>query len=148
MSRCVICFVLCSRDLDVLRAQRIMGSVILLPTNQRGHESRSHGPYVRFYLWFCTFPFPPGTLASHLGQNIPTEKHSATWPPGVFTTTARRHWTRAKSAWAEAATKTSRSQPTTAIIRTSWLEQGRGHVTDGWYLLNTLFSMRMAETRR
>ena len=32
-------FVLCSRDLDVLRAQRIMGFLSWLPTNQRGRKS-------------------------------------------------------------------------------------------------------------
>ena len=36
-------FVLCSRDLDVLRAQRIISFIILLPTNQRGQKMRSHG---------------------------------------------------------------------------------------------------------
>ena len=35
-------FVFCSRDLDVLRAQMIMGFFILLPTNQRGRKIRSH----------------------------------------------------------------------------------------------------------
>ena len=36
-------FVLCSRDLDIIPAQRIMG---FLPTNQRGPKIRSHG-------WLC-----------------------------------------------------------------------------------------------
>ena len=40
-------FALCSRDLDVLRAQRIIGFFILLPTNQRGQKIQSHGRYER-----------------------------------------------------------------------------------------------------
>ena len=32
-------FLICSFDLDVLRAQRIMGFFILIPMNQRGHSS-------------------------------------------------------------------------------------------------------------
>ena len=36
-------FVLCSRDLDVLRAQRIIRFLSQLPTNQRGRKIRSRG---------------------------------------------------------------------------------------------------------
>ena len=36
-----LCFVLCSRDLDVLSAQRTIS--FLLPTDQRGRKIRSHG---------------------------------------------------------------------------------------------------------
>ena len=36
-SLCDLHFVLCARDLDVQRAQRIMGLLSQLPTNQRGH---------------------------------------------------------------------------------------------------------------
>ena len=39
-----LCFVLCSIDLEVVRARRIMGFFIL-PTNQRGQKMRSHGSY-------------------------------------------------------------------------------------------------------
>ena len=39
-----LCFVLCSRDLDVLGAQRIVDFFILiLPTNQRDCNIRSDG---------------------------------------------------------------------------------------------------------
>ena len=36
-------FLLCSLELDVLRAQRVTGFLIVLPTNQRGRKIQSHG---------------------------------------------------------------------------------------------------------
>ena len=37
-----LCFVLCSRDLDVLRAQRIMGIFILITHKSMGFEKSDH----------------------------------------------------------------------------------------------------------
>ena len=45
-SLCGLRFVLCSRDLDTLRAQRIMGFLSLLPTNQRGRKIQSRDRYI------------------------------------------------------------------------------------------------------
>ena len=45
-------FVLCSRDLNVLRAQRIMGFVFQLPTNQRGRKIRSRAFSLKLKMFY------------------------------------------------------------------------------------------------
>ena len=83
-------FVFCSLDLDVRRAQRIIGFFIL-PTNQRGREIRTHGQVlegklkqkVTTILLLCCFLFDSSTALGNSRERNGTMSRDW-WKCGFF----------------------------------------------------------------